>query len=286
MNQRNSQSPLSQSGVTVRFATPIGLARNQRDRLWTGLERFVNCGDSLGDFTALGKAFPDFWPIKIDRKEFQITGYTELQNRQEYVTDDLAWHPVCQQLFVVYRDMLRIIWAKQRKPDSEHYSGFLLGADASNERVVLEIRDEASPKLYSQDQKYLAIDTLSWPLHSNPMLVAAWKFILSRSPGAAPSSAVRVQARWPQGDFYMVPQNDFQRAFYLLFGQSWRARICRRCKNFFIARRPKQGFCGTVCSGGSRLASKRKWWNSVGTKRRSNKEKTGSNQNRKGRKRP
>jgi hypothetical protein len=37
---------------------------------------------------------------------------------------------------------------------------------------------------------------------------------------------------------------------------------------FFIARTPKQMFCGTSCSAGSRLASKRKWWKRVGAKNR------------------
>jgi hypothetical protein len=101
-----------------------------------------------------------------------------------------------------------------------------------------------------------------------PDLYHAWERILGQFSTALDEARLSVSMLWKYGDFYLVPQNDFQRAIYQLFRQNWRARVCRRCKIFFIARKPKQLFCGTGCSAGSRLASKREWWERVGSKRR------------------
>jgi hypothetical protein len=99
-------------------------------------------------------------------------------------------------------------------------------------------------------------------------LEAIWSEILTHFPHVVMDSSTNVRLDWKKGDLGLTTSNDFTTAFFLLFRQSWRARNCPRCKMFFIARKPKQQFCGTVCSGGSRLDSKRKWWNRVGVKRR------------------
>jgi integrase len=101
-------------------------------------------------------------------------------------------------------------------------------------------------------------------------LIDAWRRILQAFPNAKFGAPALVAVRWPSTEVYVSPKNDFQRAFYYLFLQGWRARLCPRCEanRFFIARKPKQMFCGTKCSAGNRLASKRKWWRSVGAKRR------------------
>ena len=123
---------------------------------------------------------------------------------------------------------------------------YLLGISDLNERALEGARSDAP-----------------WDLFGAPLeLHESWQRILKPFPTAAELGPIRVRMLWSYGDFSLVPRNDFQRAFYLLFRQSWRARACPRCKAFFVARRPKQKFCGTVCSAGSRLASKRKWWRS------------------------
>jgi hypothetical protein len=94
---------------------------------------------------------------------------------------------------------------------------------------------------------------------------------------------------WDEGIFLYQSGCDFQRALYLLFRQSWRARTCENCGNKFIARRVAQKYCTTDCSESVQRELKLKWWAQHGeTWRRTqkvskSKRKGGSNANRKAR---
>jgi hypothetical protein len=251
MSEQKAQDFWVPVRATIRLSPPMRLARAERERLWKGLERFVNCGESLHDYEALGRgAFRDFWPVEI----------TDLGSG----TGSLNWHPRCHKLFLVYRDILREVWRGERLTmvDSDplgsrgHYKcEFLLGLTGYNEKA----REEVSSPLFP-----------SFPLSmSMPFqLISAWREIIEEFPTASVEGRVELHMLWGMGDFTLVPHNDFQRGFYLLFRQSWRARACPRCNVFFVAHKPKQIFCGTGCSAGSRLASKLKWWNRTGAKRR------------------
>jgi hypothetical protein len=65
---------------------------------------------------------------------------------------------------------------------------------------------------------------------------------------------------WEEGVFRYRGVCDFQRALYLLFRESWRARLCDRCDAKFIARRAAQKYCTTDCSELMQRELKRKWW--------------------------
>jgi hypothetical protein len=171
----------------------------------------------------------------------------------------LDWHPVCHKLFLFYRDRLRKQWEDVWE-DDELGPEFFLGQCSWNEKA-----SEVAEGHLRQNQIPLAIDTNLFG-----QMVRAWWEILSQFPEAFISSDAlrRVRMIWSLGNFYLDPQNDFEAAFLLLFRQSWRARVCPRCKTYFVARKPKQKFCGTVCSAGSRLASNRKWWKRTGAKQR------------------
>jgi hypothetical protein len=67
-------------------------------------------------------------------------------------------------------------------------------------------------------------------------------------------------ADWDEGIFRYQGACDFQRALYLLFRESWRARICDNCRTKFIARRAAQRYCTTDCSESVLHELKRKWW--------------------------
>jgi hypothetical protein len=71
---------------------------------------------------------------------------------------------------------------------------------------------------------------------------------------------------WSDGAFCYVGSCDFQRALYLLFRESWRARVCNQCKRKFIARRAAQKYCSTDCSEGVQQELKLKWWAQNGQK--------------------
>jgi hypothetical protein len=65
---------------------------------------------------------------------------------------------------------------------------------------------------------------------------------------------------WDEGVFRYQGACDFQRALYLLFRESWRARICEKCRTKFIARRPAQKYHSTDCSESVQRELKQKWW--------------------------
>jgi hypothetical protein len=67
-------------------------------------------------------------------------------------------------------------------------------------------------------------------------------------------------ADWDEGIFRYRGMCSFQRALYLLFRESWRARVCERCSAKFIARRVAQRYCTTDCSDAIQRELKRRWW--------------------------
>jgi hypothetical protein len=67
-------------------------------------------------------------------------------------------------------------------------------------------------------------------------------------------------ADWDEGVFRYQGACDFQRALYLLFLDSWRARVCEKCGTKFIAARAAQKFCSTDCSEAMQREFRRRWW--------------------------
>ncbi len=67
-------------------------------------------------------------------------------------------------------------------------------------------------------------------------------------------------ADWDEGVFRYQGACDFQRALYLLFLDSWRARLCEKCNAKFIATRAAQKFCSTDCGAAMQREFRRRWW--------------------------
>jgi hypothetical protein len=277
MSRSSSQTFWVPGGATFRLPPRMRLAIAERERLWKGLERFVNCSDSESDYTAM-RAFRDFWPLEIwhypeqEPCTLSISAVSFPPRPHESESESvesgdyarLNWHPACHKLFLFYRDTLRGIWAgnTEMKGSAVDSGTFLLGLSSLGEDSLAQAKED---------------NVVSLVMSATPLaLHDAWQEVLSRFKTAATSGGIQLKALWSHGDFAFVPENDFQRAMYILFRQSWRARICPRCQMFFVARRPKQMFCGTACSAGSRLSSKLKWWKRVGKKRRSGKGKNGN----------
>jgi hypothetical protein len=70
----------------------------------------------------------------------------------------------------------------------------------------------------------------------------------------------RFYADWDEGVFRYEGACDFQRALYLLFLDSWRARVCEKCGTKFVAARAAQKFCSTDCSQAMQREFRRRWW--------------------------
>jgi len=237
---------------TFRTPRPIFLASKvrgkKRERLWNGLERFVNCSDEWRDFRALGRSFRRFWPVRVFNRRRISEGDIEFGY--------LDWHPACHRLFLFYRDTLRSVWRGDLSTEDWGQAEFLLGIKKWQKDVI--------------GKEYII-----------PGLRDAWREISNYSQ-SQPDDGPEFGMLWRNGSFYIEPKNEFQQAFYLLFLQSWRARVCPGpgCKQkYFIARKAKQKFCGTPCSAGSRRASNRNWWDRVGAKRRAEQAKARSQRN-------
>ena len=94
------------------------------------------------------------------------------------------------------------------------------------------------------------------------------------------SAAVRMSSippahyslNWSEGTIRYEGGCDFQRALYLLFRESWRARICAGCEEAFIAKRPKQKYHSTDCSEAAIRSAKLKSWNKHGETWRQNQQ--------------
>jgi hypothetical protein len=71
-------------------------------------------------------------------------------------------------------------------------------------------------------------------------------------------------ADWDEGTFHYRGMCHFQRALFLLFRESWRARVCEKCGYKFVARRVAQRYCTRECSESKQKELKRRWWNEHG----------------------
>jgi hypothetical protein len=104
----------------------------------------------------------------------------------------------------------------------------------------------------------LGIDTVAYDVQALPP-EEMWTASLKRI-------SAEFDADWDEGVFRYQGSCDFQRALYLLFRESWRARICDKCGSKFIATRSAQKYCTTDCSEGMQRELKKKWWAEHGEK--------------------
>jgi hypothetical protein len=224
------------------------LAPTDRERLFKGLERFVNTSDSLDEYKALGTGWSGFWP-------------RELLGRNG---KSLAWISDFHALFLVFRNQLRYVWTPLADPLKRGAVSFLLSIGAEFET------------LESGGVVFLPPAGLS----------DAWNTVTKHEPSVSGTSRPLLYPQWTSGSLSYVPQNDFQRAFYLLFRESWRAKVCAKCATYFVASKPAQLYCGTACSGGVKRERARNWWRETGSKMRIDKARARAKRSSKKRRRP
>jgi hypothetical protein len=241
MNQHNS-SNLSPSGQEEYSAfAALGanrLAVSNRKRLYAGLERFVNTGHSIEEYKALGKGWPTLWPREL------------LDERGK----SLSWIDDCHALFLVFRNALRHVWIPAPDVAKRGLLRFLFGVGGEIETL------ENGGAVY---------------LPAANGLEEAWDLIRKHGPRGSDVRPPQICSDWTSGTFIYVPQNDFQQALYLLFQSSWRAKVCAKCSQYYIATKPAQLYCSTACSGGVKRERTLTWWRSKGTMLRAARAKAG-----------
>ncbi len=211
----------------------------ERPKQWlkAGLERFANTKDSLNDYRALSKAWPTFWPLPIEDSSGR----------------NLAWEDNVHPLFIFYRDTLRRFWTRDPVAISSALNLQLLFGIVDRQQLF----SDTSP---SDIQWHLAVTQLK---HVFPQIRV----------GNIPQPAI-FWPDWNRGTVDYYTQSDFQRAFWELFSESWRAKVCLSCSAYFFAERPPQLYCKVACSNSAHKASSLQWWRKEGVHRRQTKSKS------------
>ena len=75
----------------------------------------------------------------------------------------------------------------------------------------------------------------------------AWLLLEREHPGAYIGTGPTVAPDWGSAKFTYTSSRDFQDAVYLLLSESWRAKVCRHCKKYFIADKGSQVYCSPAC---------------------------------------
>jgi hypothetical protein len=208
-----------------------------KQRLFRGLERFANTGDSPEEYRALAKAWPSFWPLDL---------------RDGPQLNPLAWPDSGHALFLVHRNALRRLWISDPVALAGNDLPFLLGIGDEFDCLKMGRRDVL------------------------PLGIAeAWDTLKQVHPDAHVFTHPVVHPHWRLGEFTYQEQNEFQSAVYLLFRESWRAKTCAKCSTYFVAQKPAQLYCSVECSNASHRTAALKWWKEKGAKVRAAQVKSG-----------
>jgi hypothetical protein len=235
----------NQRQATGRILTPNRRALEEKYRLWTGLEQFANLDDSPEKYQTYAEKYGSFWPIDI----------------QDGSGASLKWRPKFQKLMLVFRDYLRQVWRSEPNALKNESLGILLGL----EREYLGVALEAGSAAVCRERGQPVAREVRVP---NNDLIEACRCVRRAYPNAIIASSPTVAPYWPTGNFVYIPQNDFQRAVYSLFRESWRARTCRTCTAYFIAQKPAQLYCATKCAGAAKQQRDLEYWKDTGAKKR------------------
>lgn len=225
-----NESGMGHSTATILGMIPNGLAPHERARLFAGLENFVNAGDGLEDYQAFASQWPTFWP---------------------HGTQPISWSDKAHGMFLDYRDKLRTLWRGDPEAQRSGILAYLLG--------IVEPSDFINREYIPED-----VDAL-WLEQQTSTTLTAYKRLL---PGWKWQTHSMVFPVWGQATFHYFPRGDFETSLWVLFGESWRARICGQCKRYFIADKPAQVYCSTRCYGDAKRGQKREWWKRAGRTRR------------------
>ena len=228
--------------------------RQAKLRLFRGLERFVNTGDSGEEYAALGKAWPSFWPIDTQAP-------IELANAPPKDIELIRWHPAAHDVFLVYRNYLRKIWVHDQESLDSGHLDILLGLNCR----FADFRERES-----------------WSFQTKA-LNEAWESLRKVFPMIGIAGRPLVAPIWGAGIFSYTAINDFQQAVYQLFQESWRAKVCAACSSYLIAEKPAQIYCSSGCSNSSHRAASLKWWREKGAAKRADRASDRQHRHRRGR---
>ncbi len=231
---------------TLPKVQPNHRAEDEKARLFEGLERFVNGGDSSEEYAQLAIVARSFWPIKVSGPVGENGSDRPIE-----------WDAAGQSLYKAFRDYLRRVWVGDFRPNENTwldgvYLNYLLGLE----------RDFA---LYKPGHYIDAV-------LPDRAFTQGWSELIKKYPNASSTGKALICPDWGKSQIRYEAANDFQRAIYTLLLESWRARICRHCKKYFIADKSAQAFCSIDCSGANKRDRGLRYWRETGADRRATKK--------------
>ena len=150
-----------------------------------------------------------------------------------------------------FQELLCLVWKGEK--DMEGWTprlALLLGLRPHVEwmtREEAQALSEDNPGVEFSAQQYL-----------NMVLEAVGK--KGEPPSGMKFRLARFIPDWQTGEFQYYPNTDFQRAVYLLFKQSWRAKVCIECGKYFIGDKPSQIYCSLTCNKDAKRQRNLAWW--------------------------
>jgi hypothetical protein len=214
----------------------------QKAGLFDGLEIFVNAGDSDEEYRKIQMQIPNFWPLGLRGPV-----------GPEGLDQPLEWPRDGQQLYRAFRDYLRRLWRSDFYNDDgstrdSRYLEYLLG---------LETRYAVAPPAGFLDS---TLPTQGF--------ADGWLVLYKKHKGLYCVPSVSVAPSWKSAKFEYLCARDFQRGVYELLIESWRARLCRRCRKYFIADKAAQQHCSVACGNRSKTEIGLRYWHEKGAHRR------------------
>lgn len=266
---------------TIQVLFPHGRAPDARAHLFGGLEAFANLGASEEEFRRFAAQWPTFAPVEIRKGK----------RSDEPRGEPLGLTPEMHGIVLKYQGYLRRAWSSDPETDRQGLVDLLLGLQMDLANPDPESSTEVGKKeLRSSLEKLMGEPYLGdpaqfatlpaegpepYPQSSTEVKTAERKTLklMLNSLTMADSDQYAVYpkvivASWELGEFSYFPLTDFQRAFYLLFREKWRARICSQCERYFIADKPRQRYCSTACHGMAKRTHGLRWWKTKGDARR------------------
>jgi hypothetical protein len=234
----------------------LDLSKKEVGALYSGLEAIANLGDSKEDYETIAKKWPEMWPCEITDSS----------------RESLAWDVHAHRLLLVYRDSLRAVWRDHNKYKTPFTLLFLLGASDTFTEL-----NRGEMVLHNDGQQAWRSTSM---LDDPKGIHLAWQVLKSNYPDAGEVHRALIYPVWSYGAFLYRWSNKFQFALYHLFRDSWRAKMCPACGRFFIADKPPQRYCGTVCSKNTHNFAALEWWRRTGSEKRRARKAKRSNQSR------
>lgn|SRR5487761_842299 len=262
---------------TIRVPQANTLAPKEVERLFAGLELFANLGDSFQEYRDFATKCPTFCPVALQNPSGRHLHLLPIESLHELV--------------IVFRNYLRSVWRQHPATLREQILKILLGLaqkgvgaepwEGEEEEVDWVLPDPSTPETLAETERIRErvrkneaigeLDSASREtLHDYDPPYRRALYRVMNDPQREGFNPMRPHliADWVRGEFSYQPANDFQRAVFNLFRQSWRARSCRECQKLFIAAKHPQMFCSVRCSTAVKLRRNRAFWKNRGTPQR------------------